>query len=163
MPASWLFKSEPESFSWDDLLAAPGRRTFWDGVRNYQARNLLRDEMKKGDGVLFYHSSTAVPAVMGVATIVQGGSPDPTQFDPRSRYHDPKSTREEPRWYGVEIRAVKAFREPVPLSVLRTTGGLEGMKLLQRGMRLSVQPVTRKEWDIVLRLGGLDPRKVPGR
>jgi len=163
MPASWLFKSEPESFSWDDLLAAPGRRTFWDGVRNYQARNLLRDEMKKGDGVLFYHSSTAVPAVMGVATIVKEGSPDPTQFDSGSKYHDPKSTREEPRWYGVEIRAVKAFREPVPLSVLRTTRGLEGMKLLQRGMRLSVQPVTRKEWDIVLRLGGLDPRKVPGR
>jgi predicted RNA-binding protein with PUA-like domain len=162
MPAYWLFKSEPGTFSWDDLLASPRRRTFWDGVRNYQARNLLRDEMKKGDGVLFYHSSTAIPAVVGVASIVKAGSPDPTQFDGRSKYHDPKSTPEEPRWFGVEIQARRALPEPVPLARLRETRGLESMKLLQRGMRLSVQPVTRKEWEIVLRLGGLDPRKALG-
>jgi len=159
MPSYWLFKSEPESFSWEDLVASPGRCTFWDGVRNYQARNLLRNDIKKGDGVLYYHSSTGVPAVIGIAKVVRGAAPDPTQFDPGSKYYDPKATGEEPRWYGVEIRAQRAFREPLPLTILRETRGLEEMMLLQRGARLSVQPVTKKEWEIVHRRGGLDPSK----
>lgn len=155
MTRYWLMKSEPGSFSWEDLLASPRKTTRWDGVRNYQARNLLRDTIAKGDGVLFYHSNANPPAVVGTATVTRAGYPDPTQFDARSRYHDPRSDPEAPRWFAVDIRAGHALRRPVPLATLRETAGLAKMELLRKGSRLSVQPVTAAEWKIVLKLGGI--------
>ena len=148
----WLVKSEPDVFSIQDLARAPGRTTFWDGVRNYQARNLLRDEMQVGDGVLFYHSSADPPAVAGTATVARAGSPDPTQFEAGSDHHDPASTREAPRWYGVHIKLDRIFPRPIPLPELREVPALAKMVLLQRS-RLSVQPVTTKEWDTIVALG----------
>jgi predicted RNA-binding protein with PUA-like domain len=147
----WLLKSEPSVFSIDHLARAPRKTTFWDGVRNYQARNLLRDEIKVGDGVLFYHSSADPPAVAGTATVVGAGIPDPTQFDPASDHFDPDSPRDNPRWFGVEIRWESTFDRLVPLDELRATAGLKDMVLLQRS-RLSVQPVTAAEWNAIVRL-----------
>jgi predicted RNA-binding protein with PUA-like domain len=147
----WLLKSEPSVFSIDHLARAPRKTTFWDGVRNYQARNLLRDEIKVGDGVLFYHSSADPPAVAGTATVVGAGIPDPTQFDPASDHFDPDSPRDNPRWFGVEIRWESTFDRLVPLDELRATAGLKDMVLLQRS-RLSVQPVTAREWEIIGKL-----------
>ena len=149
----WLVKSEPEAFSFADLLAAPGRTTCWDGVRNYQARNYLRDQMKLGDRVLFYHSSTDPMAVIGVAEVVREGYPDATAFDRKDPHFDPKSDPSDPTWYMVDVRAVEAFARPVTLAELRHTKGLEKMVLLQKGSRLSIQPVTRREFEIVCRLG----------
>ncbi|HJU90455.1 MAG TPA: EVE domain-containing protein [Gemmatimonadaceae bacterium] len=149
----WLVKSEPEAFSWDDLWRAPKRTTSWEGVRNFQARNILRDEMKKGDGVLFYHSSTAVPAVMGLAEVVREGYPDPTAFDKKSDYYDPKSDPKSPSWFAVDLRAVEPLPRPVELPELRRTPGLEQMTLLKKGSRLSVQPVSAEEWRIITSLG----------
>jgi predicted RNA-binding protein with PUA-like domain len=149
----WLLKSEPDTFSIDDLAKAPGKTTFWDGVRNYQARNLLRDEIQPGDGVLFYHSSADPPAAAGTATVVHAGSPDPSQFEPTSDHYDPDSPREAPRWFGVDIRWESTFARPVPLDELRRTPGLSRMVLLQRS-RLSVQPVASDEWKIIVKLGG---------
>jgi predicted RNA-binding protein with PUA-like domain len=154
MPGQWLFKTEPGTFSWDDLVAAPGRTTAWEGVRNYQARNFLRDRVKKGDGVLIYHSSIPVPAVMGTAVVVREGYPDPTQFDPGSPYHDPSSPAENPRWYRVDVQGDRKFPEPVPLPRLRETQSLAGMPLLNRS-RLSIQPVSAREWKVILGMGGL--------
>jgi predicted RNA-binding protein with PUA-like domain len=151
----WLMKSEPHVFSWDHLLKEPDRTTCWDGVRNYQARNFLRDEIKVGDGVLFYHSSTDPTAVVGTAKVVRAGYPDPTQFNRRSKYHDPASSKDDPRWFAVDIKADKALKRPVTLKEMREKRGLEKMKLIQRGMRLSVMPVTASEWKIVTKLGGL--------
>jgi predicted RNA-binding protein with PUA-like domain len=148
----WLVKSEPESFSIQHLARAPRQTTFWDGVRNYQARNLLR-EMQVGDGVLFYHSNADPPAVAGTATVVAAAAPDPTQFDPKSDKHDPGSTKDEPRWYGVEIKLDGVFPRPVPLDELRKVAALEQMVLLQRS-RLSVQPVTAAEWKVIVKMGG---------
>ena len=148
----WLLKSEPTAFSWDDLWAAPKRTTSWDGVRNYQARNLLRDEMRVGDLAFFYHSSADPTAIMGVCEIVRAGYPDDTAFDARSGHFDPKSDRANPTWYMVDIRAVKPFKHPVTLARLREERGLANMVLLQRGSRLSVQPVTEREWEIVNRI-----------
>lgn len=152
----WLMKSEPGSFSWEDLQASPGKTTCWDGVRNYQARNLLRDEIAKGDGVLFYHSNTNPPAVVGTAVVTRAGYPDPNQFNRRSHYHDPKSDPDAPRWFAVDVRARRALRRPVALAELRETKGLSKMVLLQKGSRLSVQPVTAAEWKLILKLGGID-------
>ena len=150
----WLMKTEPDTFSWVDLLKEPDQTTRWDGVRNYQARNFLRDQIKVGDGVLFYHSSTDPPAAVGTAEVVKSGYPDPTQFDRKSKYHDPKSNRDNPRWFVVDIKADNAFKRPVTLKEMREKRGLEKMKLIQRGMRLSVQPVTAAEWKIVTKMGG---------
>jgi len=150
----WLFKSEPEAFSFADLLAAPGRRTFWNGVRNYQARNLLRDEIQVGDGVLFYHSSTEPMAVAGIAKVVKAGYPDHTAFDPKSEYHDPDSDPSDPTWFMVDVEHVGAMREPVTRERCKQEPALANMVLLQRGSRLSVQPVTADEWRTILRLGG---------
>jgi predicted RNA-binding protein with PUA-like domain len=159
----WLMKSEPNVFSIDHLARAPGKTSFWDGVRNYQARNLLRDEIQVGDGVLFYHSSADPPAVAGTATVVKAGHPDPSQFDPTSDYHDPDSPRDNPRWYGVDIRWESRFAREVPLEELRGTPGLEDMVLLQRS-RLSVQPVTPEQWKIIVKLGGrAGPTRPPAR
>ena len=153
MARYWLMKSEPNVFSIDDLAKARDKTTRWDGVRNYQARNLLRDEIAVGDGVLFYHSSADPPAVAGTARVVRAGYPDPTQFDPSDGHHDPDSARDDPRWYAVDIQFDGKFARPVPLPELRATPALEGMVLLKRGSRLSVQPVTATEWKQILKLG----------
>lgn len=139
MASSWLVKSEPDCYSFDDLLK--DGRTAWDGVRNYQARNFMRDDMQVGDLVLYYHSSTAVPAVVGIARVASEPYPDPTQFDVDSEYHDPKATQEEPRWYLVDIEPVRALERAVTLSEMREDPELSGMTLLARGNRLSVMPV----------------------
>ncbi|MFN2397054.1 MAG: EVE domain-containing protein [Gemmatimonadaceae bacterium] len=149
----WLVKSEPESFSFEDLWRAPRRTTQWDGVRNYQARNLLRDQMKKGDPVFFYHSNGKPPTIAGVAEVAKEGYPDPTAFDPRSAHFDGGSDPNSPRWYMVDLRATHRFKRPVTLPELRNTPGLGEMVLLRKGSRLSVQPVTRAEWDIIYKLG----------
>ena len=156
----WLVKSEPGTFSFEDLLRSPGKRTGWDGVRNHQAKLYLRDQMKVGDGVLFYHSSAEPPGVAGVARVARAGYPDPTQFDPRSEHHDPKSREAEPTWYQVDLQAIAAMPRFVPLEALRARRELRGMLLLQRGQRLSVMPVAPAEWKAVLALGGLDPDRV---
>lgn len=150
----WLFKSEPSVFSFDDLLATPRRTTAWEGVRNYQARNRLRDELKRGDGVLFYHSSCAVPGVAGLCTVVREGYPDPHQFDPRSRYFDPKADPAAPRWWLVDVKAEQALPQLVTLERIKATPALAKMDLLRRGNRLSIQPVTAAEWKAILKLGG---------
>src|SRR4029079_18307241 len=138
----WLFKSEPDSFSIDDLARAKGRTTFWDGVRNYQARNLLRDTIEVGDGVFFYHSSTEPMAIVGTATVVKKGYPDHTAFDPKDPHYDPKSDPAEPTWYMVDIQLDKVFPEPLPRERLQAAAPLKDMMLLKRGSRLSIQPVT---------------------
>lgn len=148
----WLFKSEPGSYGFEQF--ARDRRTAWHGVRNYQARNLLRDDIVVGDGVLFYHSSAEPTAVMGIARVVKAGYPDPTAFDPRSPYHDPKSDPGEPTWFVVDVECVGPMRSPVTREMLKAEPELAGMMVLQRGSRLSVQPVTPEEWRVVLRLGG---------
>ena len=145
----WLMKSEPDEVSFDDVLAAPGQTVAWFGVRNYQARNFMRDAMAVGDGVLFYHSSCAVPGVAGLAEVASGPYPDATQFDPASHYYDPKATPEHPRWISIDVRATGKGRY-LPLSEMRTIAALESMVLLQKGSRLSISPVTRSEWDAVL-------------
>lgn len=147
----WLMKSEPDEVSFDDVLAAPGQCVAWYGVRNYQARNFMRDAMAVGDGVLFYHSSCAVPGVAGLAEIASEPYPDASQFDPDSHYHDPKATPEQPRWISVDVRATERGRY-LPLSELRAVPALEGMVLLQKGSRLSISPVTRGEWNAVVAL-----------
>jgi len=154
----WLLKSDPESFSWRDLEKVPGKKTIWDGVRNYQARNLLRDGMSVGDLAFFYHSQEEPPRVMGIVRVTKTGLADPTQFDPKSKYYDDGSSPGDPRWITVEIALERALPEPVPLPVLRGAPGLEEMVLLRRGSRLSVQPVTEKEWKIVSKLGGMKGR-----
>jgi predicted RNA-binding protein with PUA-like domain len=147
----WLMKSEPDTYSIDHL--ARDGVTPWEGVRNFQARNLLRDEIHVGDGVLFYHSSTQPPGVAGLAEVVHESYPDRTQFDPASPYFDPKSTPDTPRWFVVDVRFAERFPAVVPLAVLQKTPGLENMRVTKKGMRLSVQPVTPEEWDIVVALG----------
>lgn len=149
----WLFKTEPTSFSFEDLCKAPGRTAFWDGVRNFQARNMLRDEIKPGDLVFIYHSSTDPVRIAGIAEVVRGGYPDPTAFDPKDSHYDPKSKAEAPSWYMVDIRAVKALPRLITLDELRKVKGLEKMVLLQRGSRLSIQPVRAEEWEIITSLG----------
>jgi len=141
----WLMKSEPDECSIDDALAAAGRITPWTGVRNYQARNFMRDAMRVGDGVLFYHSSCAEPGVAGLAEVASAPYPDPTQFQRRSPYFDPKSTRAAPRWTMVDVRALRKLRL-VPLAELRRHRPLAKMWLLRPGSRLSITPVTPAEW-----------------
>lgn len=153
----WLFKSEPTVYGFDHLLR--DGRTAWGGVRNYQARNLLRDEVRVGDGVLFYHSNAEPTAVIGTAEVVAAGYPDPTQFDPASDYHDPDSTLAAPRWFCVDIAPVRAFVQPVTREQLKACASLAAMMVLQKGARLSVQPVTQKEWQTILALGGIGGRR----
>jgi predicted RNA-binding protein with PUA-like domain len=145
----WLMKSEPDVFSIEDLRRAENRTTFWDGVRNYQARNFLRDRIQPGDGVLFYHSNTPLAGIAGEAVAVSGGRPDPTAFDPGDVHYDPKSRPDRPTWYGVEVRFVRASRRIITLDRLREIPALKGMLVLRRGMRLSVQPVTPAEWETI--------------
>jgi len=145
----WLMKSEPDEVSFDDVLAAPGRTVAWFGVRNYQARNFMRDAMQAGDGVLFYHSSCAVPGVAGIAQVASGPYPDASQFDSAGKYFDPKATREQPRWISVDVKAVEQGRY-LPLSEMRAIPELEDMVLLQKGSRLSISPVTAGQWNRIL-------------
>jgi predicted RNA-binding protein with PUA-like domain len=153
MTQYWLMKSEPDEASIDDLAAAPGRTLAWTGVRNYQARNFMRDAMRVGDGVLFYHSSCDEPGVAGLAEVVSVALPDETQFDPASPYFDPKATPAAPRWLGVDVRLVRKTRL-LPLTEMRAAPELAGMRVLQRGNRLSITPVSADEWRAVLaRLG----------
>ena len=146
----WLFKSEPSAYSFDDLVADGVAE--WDGIRNYQARNLLRDEVQEGDGVLFYHSNAKPMAVVGTATVVRSGYPDHTAWDPDSEHPDPKSTPEKPLWFMVDIKAEQRFAHPVTMEEMRRAPALEQMTLLRQG-RLSVQPVTAEEWESVLDMG----------
>lgn len=150
----WLMKSEPNVFSIDDLKKSPKQTTSWNGVRNFQARNLLRDEIKVGDGVLFYHSSAEPPGVAGLATVVREGYPDPLQFDAKSEYYDAASKKDAPRWFVVDIKLEAKFDALVELAKLRETKGLEDMVLLRKGSRLSVQPVTAAEWKVITKLAG---------
>ena len=154
----WLVKSEPESFSYDDLVASPRSTACWDGVRNYQARNFMRDGMKKGDLVFFYHSSAEPAQIIGVAEVVRESYPDPTAFDPADSHFDPKSRSDAPTWMVVDLKAVEKLKRPLALADLRAVKGLEKMTLLQKGSRLSVQPVSPTEWEIVYKLGMTKPK-----
>lgn len=151
--AYWLMKSEPEEFSIDDLAARPDQREPWDGVRNYQARNMMRDDMRVGDGVLFYHSNCKTPGVVGLATVATEPRPDHTAFDPDDKHFDPKSDPDNPRWYLVEIAFQRKLARTIALSELRDHGAqLDGFQLLKRGNRLSVMPVDPAHWDYILGL-----------
>jgi len=149
----WLFKSEPSEFSWEDLKKSKNQTTFWDGVRNYQARNFLRDEIKKGDGVLFYQSSTDPLAVVGYCEVVKEGYPDHTQFDSKNDRFDPKAKKDSPTWFMVDIKLVKEFKQSITLESIKANPKLKSMKLIQRGQRLSIQPVTKNEWDEIIKMG----------
>jgi len=147
----WLMKSEPDEFSIDDLAKAPKQTTAWFGVRNYQARNFMRDDMRAGDRAFFYHSSCPEPGIAGIVEISRLAYPDATQFDPKSDYYDPKSTRDAPRWMNVDVRLVR--KTPlVGVQRLRETKGLQDMVTLRRGNRLSITPVTPAEWKIIEKL-----------
>lgn len=148
----WLFKSEPETFGIDDLAARPGAAEPWDGVRNYQARNWLRDQVKVGDRVFFYHSSTREPGIVGIAEVTREGYPDTTAFDPRSPYYDPNSDPAQPRWYRVDIRLLRKLHRTITLTELRAHPQLDGLALLRRGNRLSVMPVSPEQWAYILGL-----------
>ena len=150
----WLMKSEPEVFGIDHLARAPGRRSGWDGVRNYQARNMLRDEFAAGDRAFFHHSSCEVPGIYGTMEVVRAGHPDPSQFDRRSKFYDAGSNPESPRWYQVEVRLLKKFARPVTIDLLRehAAAELKDLFVLRRGNRLSVMPVSAAEWKFIHRL-----------
>jgi predicted RNA-binding protein with PUA-like domain len=150
----WLMKSEPDVFGIDDLERAPRRTTAWEGVRNYQARNMLRDDFGKGDRAFFYHSSCDVPGIAGVVEVVRDAYPDPTQFDRASEYHDAASTRDAPRWFCVDVKFVRRIEPVITLPELRehASGALREMQILKRGNRLSVTPVSVAQWRFVLSL-----------
>lgn len=147
----WLFKSEPDTYSIDDLAAEPSGRGRWDGVRNYQARNILRDRVKKNDRVLFYHSGCRVPGIAGTARVVNSAYPDPTQFDRQSPYYDPKASPDSPRWFCVDVAFTHKFNTAISLGTLKAELRLADMVLLKQG-RLSVQPVTAEQWNLILSL-----------
>jgi len=148
----WLMKSEPGEFSIDDLKSRPKKTEPWDGVRNYQARNMMRDEMKKGDLAFFYHSSCDKPGIAGIMVIHKEGYPDMTAFDPEDKHYDPKSDPDNPRWFHVDVKYKRKTKRIITLSELREHRTLARMRLLQRGNRLSIMPVTKKEWDYILGL-----------
>lgn len=147
----WLMKTEPDVFSIDDLKKKKSES--WDGVRNYRARNFMRDEMRVGDLVLFYHSNAKPPGVAGVASVCRESYPDHTQFDPKSKYHDPKSDRDAPRWFMVDVKFESKFERFVPLDELKEDAKLSDMLVVQRGQRLSIQPVERRHFERVCKLG----------
>lgn len=163
MPHHWLFKSEPDVFSLADLRKRPRRTSPWDGVRNYQARNFMRDDMKVGDLGLFYHSSCPEPGVAGVVTVTGAARPDATAFDASSEYYDPKSTADDPRWFMVDVTWLAEFPRFVPLPLLREDKQLADLVILRRGNRLSITPVTRGEFRRICTLGGLEAPPEPVR
>lgn len=146
----WLMKSEPEAFSIDDLQAMPEQTEHWDGVRNYQARNMMRDDMKLGDLVFFYHSNCKEPGIVGIMQVVREGYPDFTAFDPESKYFDPKSDPANPRWIMVDIKFVRTLKRPISLTELKQYDELAGMQLLRKGNRLSITPVSEEQWAFIL-------------
>ena len=148
----WLMKSEPNEFSIDDLKEQPKQTEHWDGVRNYQARNFMRDDMKIGDQVFFYHSNCDEPGIVGIAEVAKEAYPDFTAWDPKSKYYDPKSTPENPRWYMVDVRYKRKLKRVIPLAELKERKPLEDFALVRKGNRLSIMPVTPKQWDYILKL-----------
>lgn len=150
-------KSEPDEFGIDDLIKADNQTTRWEGVRNYQARNFMRDDMKPGDGVLFYHSNANPLAIVGTMNVSSEPYPDPSQFDPKSDYFDAKSSDDNPRWIVVDVKFTQKFDRAVLRETLLQTDGLQDMVLLQRGSRLSIHPVSESEWKIVHDLAGVEP------
>jgi len=148
----WLMKSEPEAFSIDNLKNSPKSISAWDGVRNYQARNMLRDQMQVGDQAFFYHSSCNPPGIAGIMEIVKSGYPDHTAFDPTSHHFDPKSNPDKPQWYMVDVHFIKKFSALIPLAILKQIPQLRKMKILQKGNRLSITPVTLQEWKTIVNL-----------
>jgi predicted RNA-binding protein with PUA-like domain len=153
----WLMKSEPDAFGIDDLIDSENQTTKWEGVRNYQARNFMRDDMKIGDGVLFYHSNAKPLAIVGAMNVSSEPYPDPIQFDPKSDYFDPKSTEDNPRWILVDVTFAQKFDPPVLRETLQLVDDLKDMMLLQRGSRLSIQPLTKFEWEKIHELAGVNP------
>ena len=150
----WLMKSEPDEFGIDDLKASPRKTAHWDGVRNYQARNMMRNEMKVGDQAFFYHSNTKVPGIAGIMEVVREGYVDHTAFDPKDPHYDPKSDPDKPRWFMVDLRFVRRTKRVIALSELRehADGALADLRLLRRGNRLSIMPVSEQEWSFILSL-----------
>ena len=148
----WLMKSEPDTFGIDDLAKAPSKTTAWDGIRNYQVRNMLRDQIHKGDLAFFYHSSCAEPGIVGIMKVSRAAYPDSTAFDPENPHFDPRSTPAEPLWYAVDMTLVERFKQPVALTELRRHAVLNDMHILRRGNRLSITPVTRGTVDYILKL-----------
>lgn len=148
----WLIKSEPDVFGVDDLMQSPGKTDTWDGVRNYQARNMMRDDMKKGDLVFFYHSNCKEPGIAGIMKINREGYPDHTAFDPKEKYFDPKSDPANPRWYMVDVKHVRKLKRVITLTELKQYKQLADMPLVRRGNRLSIMPLTKKQWDFILKL-----------
>lgn len=151
----WLMKSEPDEFSFEDLWNASGRRTHWDGVRNYQARNFMRDDMRPGDQVFYYHSNCETPGIVGLAEVCSESYPDHTAFDPKDKHFDPKSDPGNPRWMMVDIRYKRKLKRPISLAeVKRHADRLDGFALIRRGNRLSVMPVEKKHFNFILSLEG---------
>eukprot|EP00119_Amphimedon_queenslandica_P003598 XP_003390202.1 PREDICTED: thymocyte nuclear protein 1-like [Amphimedon queenslandica] len=149
----WLMKTEPSEFGIDDLIARPQKTEPWDGVRNYQARNMMRNEMKKGDRVFFYHSNCETPGIVGIVRVVKEGYPDPTAFDPADKHYDPKSDPENPRWYLVDVKYERKLKRTITLAELKEKADrLEGFALVRRGNRLSVMPVDDEHWEYILSL-----------
>jgi predicted RNA-binding protein with PUA-like domain len=148
----WLFKSEPGCFSIDDLAASPNKTTHWEGVRNFQARNFLRDDVARGDLVFFYNSNAKPPGVAGICEVVRAGYPDHFALDPASMYFEPRARKDNPIWYMVDVKFRQKFSEVIPLTILKKTPGLESMMVCGRGSRLSIQPVRVAEWKIIVKL-----------
>ena len=148
----WLFKADPKDYSIDDLANEPNQTTSWDGIRNYMARNLIRDEIKKGDKILLYHSNADPKGIVGLGKVVKSAYPDQTAQDPSSVYYDPRSAKDNPIWYMVDVKLVMTFPKIIELKELKDTKGLEKMMVTQRGSRLSIQPVKKSEWDIIIKL-----------
>jgi predicted RNA-binding protein with PUA-like domain len=150
--AYWLFKSEPETFGIDTLAHRPKKTEHWDGVRNYQARNMLRDQIKVGDQAFFYHSNCTPPGIVGIIDIVKAGYPDFTAFDPESKYYDPTSTPDNPRWFMVDVHFIKKFKHMFTLEELKQHSALRNMQVARKGNRLSITPVTEHEWKVILEI-----------
>ncbi len=148
----WLMKTEPENYSWNDLISSNDGVTHWEGVRNYQARNFMRDEFQIGDGILFYHSVIRPPEIAGIAKVITLAYPDHFAFDRNSKYFDPRSSLDNPRWFMVDLKAVQSIVPPITLDEIKSVPALRGMNLLQKGNRLSIQPVTENEWKKILGL-----------
>jgi predicted RNA-binding protein with PUA-like domain len=153
----WLMKSEPETYSIDDLSSQPRKTDYWDGIRNYQARNFMRDEFKKNDIAFFYHSNCKVPGIVGIMKVVKTAYPDDTALNPSSSYFDPKSTPENPRWYRVDVKFVTKFPEIISLQSLKNNPKLSKMRVIQKGCRLSITPVTYLEYKEINRMAGYMP------
>jgi predicted RNA-binding protein with PUA-like domain len=152
MKQYWLMKSEPSAFSIDDLKNCPKKTDGWDGVRNYQARNMMRDEMRVGDLAFFYHSNANPPGIAGIMQVTRTAYPDDKQFDPKSKYYDPTSTPDNPRWWMVDVTFKEKFKKLISLDELKQNPGLAGMALLRKGNRLSIMPVTHAEWELILQM-----------